>query len=161
MTDQIVSALLWFSTLGCGLMAGLYFAFSVFIMRALDSLDRAAGIAAMNAINRDILRSLFMPLFFGTTVASLALVLIALVDWSRPAAPAMLAGGLIYVVGMFVVTMACNVPHNNRLAAADPADDTGARTWALYLTDWTRWNHVRTVASIVAMALFVVGIGEG
>ena len=60
--------------LGCGLMAGVYFAFSTFIMTALGRLDQAASIAAMNAINVDIVRSLFMPLFLGTTVAGAALV---------------------------------------------------------------------------------------
>ncbi len=74
MRQVLTSGLLWFSALGCGLMAGVYFAFSTFIMTALGRLDQAAGIAAMNAINVDIVRSLFMPLFLGTTVAGAALV---------------------------------------------------------------------------------------
>ena len=37
----------------------------------------------------------------------------------------MIAGGLLYVVGMFVVTMVFNVPLNNALAAVDPASPEG------------------------------------
>lgn len=51
MPDTIVTALLWFALVSCGLLAGLYFAFSGFIMTALRALERPAGIAAMNAIN--------------------------------------------------------------------------------------------------------------
>ena len=60
-----------FPLIGCGLIAGLYFAFSAFIMTALGRIGQAAGITAMNAINAVIVQSLFMPLFLGTTVASL------------------------------------------------------------------------------------------
>ena len=157
---MLTNALLWFSAVGCGLMAGLYFAFSTFIMQALGSIDRPAGTAAMNAINRVIQRSLFMPLFVGTSLASLALAIIALSDWNAPAATAMLAGGLIYFVGMFIVTMRFNVPLNNALAATDPADGAQAATWTNYVHRWTRWNHVRTVASTAALVLFIVAIVE-
>ncbi|MGF7171488.1 hypothetical protein FHS91_003188 [Sphingobium xanthum] len=51
MPDTIVTALLWFGLVSCGLLAWLYFAFSRFIMTALGALERPAGTAAMNAIN--------------------------------------------------------------------------------------------------------------
>ena len=109
----------------------------------------------MNAINVRILRSLFMPLFLGTTLTSLALVVIGLVR-SGPGGAAMLAGGAIYVLGMFVVTLVFNVPLNNMLAAAAGRDSGAA--WSLYLRRWALWNHLRTFASTLACALFVVAI---
>lgn len=154
MGETVVSALLWFSAIGCGLIAGLYFAFSTFILQALDRLGAERGAEAMNAINARILRSLFMPLFLGTTLTSLALVIIGLVR-REPGGAAMLAGGAIYVIGMFVVTLAFNVPLNNMLAAA--GRDGGA-AWSLYLRRWALWNHLRTLASTLACTLFVVAI---
>jgi uncharacterized membrane protein len=74
----IVTGLLWFSAIGCGLLAGLYFSFSTFIMTALDRAGQVAGVTAMNAINTEIVRSLFMPFFLGTTLSSLALAILAL-----------------------------------------------------------------------------------
>jgi uncharacterized membrane protein len=158
MRQLIIPGLLWFSAIGCGLIAGLYFTFSAFVMTALGRLDQATGVSAMNAINVDIVRSLFMPLFLGTTLASAALAVIALFRWGQPASLAMLAGGVVYVVGMFVVTMVCNVPLNNALAAANPAAGGTAPLWARYLKDWTMWNHVRTLASTAATALFIAAI---
>lgn len=154
MLDTLTVALLWFAALGCALIGGLYFAFSAFIMRAFASLDPAAGIAAMNAINRDILHSLFMPLFWATTLAALALAGLALAR-GGPGAGAMLAGGALYFVGMFVCTVAFNVPLNNTLQAAEGAGEAALPVWQRYLRQWTRWNHVRTVASLGTAALSV------
>ncbi|MCA8238757.1 DUF1772 domain-containing protein [Burkholderia cenocepacia] len=154
----VTSALLWGSAIGCGLMAGVYFAFSTFVMTSLGRLAPQAGAAAMNAINVDIVRSPFMPLFLGTTLMALALVVIALFDRDSPGAMTALAGGVLYGFGMFAVTMAVNVPLNDALAAADPATAQGAALWTRYLHDWTRWNHVRTVASAAACACFIAAI---
>jgi uncharacterized membrane protein len=155
---MITAIALWLCALGCGLIAGLYFAFSTFIMTALGRIEAVQGIAAMNAINSTILRSLFMPLFFGTTLVSLALGVLALLRFGQPGTAAMLAGGLLYVVGMFIVTMVANVPLNNALAAIEPGGSQTASVWAHYLDKWTFWNHVRTVASIAASACFIVAL---
>jgi uncharacterized membrane protein len=151
--DMLVTALLWFCAIGCGIIGGLFFAFSTFIMTALGRLDQADGAAAMNSINAVILRSLFMPVFFGTTLAVLALAAIGAMRWSDPGGIATAAGGAIYVLGMFVVTMAFNVPLNNALARSPTPE-----TWARYLRVWTAWNHVRTLASLVAAILFTCAL---
>lgn len=158
MRQVFTTGLLWFSAIGCGLMAGIYFAFSTFIMTALGRLDQAAGIAAMNAINVDIVRSLFMPLFLGTTVAGAALVVMGALRVSEPGAVSMIAGGGLYVVGMFVVTMVFNVPLNNALAAVQPSAPEAGAVWATYLKEWVFWNHVRTVASVVSTALCIAAL---
>jgi len=98
------------------------------------------------------------PGFLATTAASAALAVTALLRWGEPGAMAMAAGGALYVLGMFVVTMIFNVPLNDALAAADPASHETASLWARYLTDWTLWNHVRTVSSTAACALFIAAI---
>jgi uncharacterized membrane protein len=113
----LVPGLLWLSAIGCGLLAGVYFAFSAFVMTSLGRIDQAAGIAAMNSMNVEIVRSVFMPIFLGTSLASAVLVVLAFFRWGEPGAMAMLAGGVLYVLGMFVVTMVFNVPLNDALAA--------------------------------------------
>lgn len=158
MADSVTMVLLWFSIVACGLVAGLYFTFSAFAMRAFARIGVHAGVAAMNSINVEIQRSLFMPLFVGSSLSSLALAVIGLLRWGAPGASAALAGGLIYFIGMFVVTMVCNVPRNNALARSDPASPTGAALWALYLREWTFWNHIRTLASTAALMLFVMAL---
>lgn len=151
----LISALLWFSAIGCGLIAGLYFAFSTFILQAFDRLGPERAAEAMNAINLRIQRSLFMPLFLGTSLTGLALAVIGVVHLGEPGGAAMLAGGATYVLGMFVVTMVFNVPLNSALVAR------GGEAWPLYLRRWLLWNHVRMLASTIASALFIVAIAAG
>jgi uncharacterized membrane protein len=158
MQQLIVPGLLWFCAIGCGLLGGLYFAFSTFIMTSLGRIGQVAGISAMNAINVDIVRSLFMPFFFATTVASAVLAGLAIFRWGEPGALVMLAGGIIYLLGMFVVTMVFNVPLNNALAAVNPSSVEATSLWARYLKDWTFWNHVRTIACVAASAFFIAAI---
>jgi uncharacterized membrane protein len=152
MTQTIVTALLWFSALGAALIGGIYFAFSAFIMASLERIPQAAGVAAMQSINRVILNSAFMPVFWGTTLASLALAVIGMLRWGETGALAILAGGVIYVVGMF------DVPLNNALDAVDPASTQAATIWARYLNEWTFWNTVRTVACLLGSGLFIYAI---
>ena len=158
MSQTIIASALWFAAIGAGLMAGVYFAFSAFIMTALARLPAAKGIGAMQSINRLILRSLFMPLFFATTIASLALAVVAVLRWGEAGATAMLAGGVTYVVGMFLCTVFCNVPLNIALDAVDPAGAGADAVWTRYLRVWTRWNHVRTIACTLACGLFIAAI---
>ncbi len=148
--EAAIVPLLWFCALGCGALGGLCFAFSAFIMRALGRIDPAAGAAAMNSINVVIVRSLFMPLFLGTTLGCAVLAVLGFVRLEDPRAPGMIIGGTAYVLGMFVVTMACNVPLNDALQKAGAGD-----TWRAYLSRWTAWNHVRTLASTGASAAFI------
>jgi uncharacterized membrane protein len=158
MRQLVTSGLLWCSAIGCGLLAGVYFAFSTFVMAALARTGPAQGIAAMNAINIEIVKSLFMPVFLGTTLTCAALAVLACFRVGESGGIAMLAGGVIYVLGMFVVTAVFNVPLNDALAAVDPASADGAALWARYLNDWSLWNHVRTLASLAASVLFTIAI---
>src|SRR4030095_15610301 len=95
MTD-LIRCLLWFGAIGCGLLAGVYFAFSTFIMTAFARIEPAKGVSDMNSINSTILHSLFMPCFYGTTIISFVLVIVAVFRRGDPGAVAMLTGGLIY-----------------------------------------------------------------
>ena len=140
---------------GCGMMAGLYFAFSTFIMRSLAEIPGPQGILAMQSINRVILRSPFMALFFGTSLAGFGLAVWGMTRWNQSGGALLIAGGLIYVIGHFVATAAFNVPLNDALDVVDPVSAEAARVWAGYLDRWTLWNHVRTGACFVSCALFL------
>jgi uncharacterized membrane protein len=158
LTEAIVTGLLWFAAIASALVAGLFFAFSTVIMQAFGRLAVAEGVAAMQAINRVILRSSFMPLFFGSTLAAVLLAVIALSHWDAPGSTAMLLAGLVYAVGMFLCTAIRNVPLNNRLDAVEAASAEAGEVWARYQREWTAWNHVRTLASTIASALYIAAI---
>ncbi|MFY9351692.1 MAG: anthrone oxygenase family protein [Sphingobium sp.] len=164
MPAPLLSLLLWFSTVACGILAGVYFAFSTFVMSSLDRLGPSAAIAAMNAMSVTITRSLFMPLFMVSTLCSLALIIIAAAGWVPNGSRLIIVtGSIVYVAGMFGVTALFNVPLNDGLAAFNAHGADAASTWAQYLQDWTRWNHVRTVASCIGMICYagaLVSVGS-
>ena len=56
-----------------------------------------------------------------------------------------LAAALIYLVGAFGVTTLFNVPLNGEIAPLDPARPGNAGAMVSYITEWTLWNHVRTL----------------
>jgi len=151
-----LSTILVLATLGAALMAGTFFIFSVAVMPALRRLDAARAAAAMNSINATILNPVFLGAFLGTAVLGVVLVVAAFARTGDLARPWLIAGGLLYVLGVFGVTVFFNVPLNEQLArSAADAPGLGA-TWASYEPPWTRWNHVRTVASIGATLAWVM-----
>jgi uncharacterized membrane protein len=155
MSSTLITVLLWVVALGSGLMAGAYFAFSGFIMQAFGKIETTQSITAMNAINKVILRSWFMPVFFGSSIVSVLLIIVALVHWSEAGSGWALLTGAVYFVGMFMCTVVFNVPLNNMLAESDEAGAGAREDWSHYLKTWTRWNHLRTVSSLVTCALGV------
>ena len=151
-------ALTFLSALGAGLIAGIFLAFSAFIMGALGRLPPEGGISAMQSINVVVLNPVFFIVFFGTAILSLVLAIAALMGWSGASAPYLLAGSLLYLIGTILVTMAFNVPLNNRLASVSAKSAEGAAVWKRYLSAWTIWNHVRTAAPLAASASFIMAL---
>jgi uncharacterized membrane protein len=153
MSVPVLIAAAFCATLGCGLMAGVFLAFSSFVMSALARLPAPQGIAAMQSVNIRAITPVFMSVFLGTAVVCLLLIASALISPPASGGGYLIAGGAFYLVGTFLVTMVFNVPRNNQLAAADPQTEAAARLWSEYLRSWTAWNHVRTVASLAATSL--------
>lgn len=144
--------------IGSALAAGVFFAFSTFVMAALGRIPAEQGIAAMQSINITVINPLFMLAFMGTGAVCLALAAGAYFRWDETASKLILAASLIYLVGSIGVTMAFNVPLNDALAIVQPGTPEAATLWTRYLNDWTFWNHVRTIASLVAAGLFIVAL---
>lgn len=159
MSSLWVTAILWTAAVGSGLMAGVYFAFSGFIMMSLGKIETAKSVAAMNSINETILRSSFMPLFIGSTVVSVLLIIIAVINWGETGAGLSLIAGVVYFVGMFLCTVVFNVPLNNALAGINPDGNEAQQLWPRYLKTWTKWNHLRTVSSLTTctMSIWLLG----
>jgi len=86
MIDGLLLALTFVSALGCGLVAGVFFAFSAFVMKALSRLPPALGIAAMQSINVAVINPWFLAAFLGTGAACVLLAVSSLFMWHKPAA---------------------------------------------------------------------------
>ncbi len=144
--------------LGTGVMAGVFCAFSTFVMRGLAALPPAQGVAAMNAINKAAVGPAFMSVFLGTALLAVVIAAVTLAVWPKDAAVALLLGSGLYLVGSFGVTAAANVPRNDALLRLEPGSAEAADRWTAYVREWTAWNHVRTVAAAAAATAYVLAL---
>lgn len=158
MFHSFFDTIIIFATLGSGLMAGMFFAFSSFIMTALSQITHKNGISAMQSINRTVLNPLFFSIFFGTAAMSgyLLVTSVTSLAWSQNSH--LIIASLLYLIGTFAVTVCFNVPLNNQLAniSSDPSE--AEHFWKDYLKRWTFWNHLRTLASIGAMTSYILSL---
>ncbi|MFI0236805.1 DUF1772 domain-containing protein [Streptomyces sp. NPDC016845] len=151
----VVCGALW-----CGLVAGVFVAFSTFVMRGLGALPAARGIAAMNAVNVAALTPAFMVVFLGAALLCAVIAVVTFVLWPDENTVELLLGCALYLVGSFGVTIAANIPRNTALAAlaGDEESESSAAYWRTYLREWVLFNHVRSAASLAASASFVLAL---
>ncbi len=152
--DETINILARVGIVGVALIGGALFGFSSFIMAALARMPDAEGIRAMQNINKTVFTPWFMVPFFGTAVLGVGAVALGLFNTDQGWWLPMASAGVLYVLGVFVVTAAGNVPLNNALAAVDADDPASAELWRKYCVVWTRWNHVRVIASVFALIQF-------
>jgi len=149
------------AALGCAMMAGVFFAFLAFVMKALARLPAEQGVAAMQALNVAVITFAFMAALFGTAVACGALTVWALFAWDERFAPYLLVGGALYLVGTILLTIAYHVPRNEALATVESRGAEAESYWRRYLSGWTAWNHVRAAAALAAAATFTTALNVG
>lgn len=148
-----------FSILAFGLLGGVFLAFSDFLMRALGNTSTTSGIEAMQVINREVFRYVFMALFLGMAPVSLVISGYALMNLSGPSAVLLVLSAAIYLVAAFGTTVIFNVPLNEALASRDIESESTNVFWtATYLPHWTFWNSVRTASCALASALLLFGL---
>lgn len=153
-SDWIVYACLA-AGLSSALVAGVFQAFSDFVMRSLVAAHPASGVESMQMINRKVYRSIFLAMMLGMVPVSLAFAGYAYLYLAGTASTWILAGALIYLTSVFLVTMLGNVPMNKRLDRMDRLAEQTADYWATYGTVWTRWNHIRTLGSVATAVCFL------
>ncbi len=158
MIDGPYFVLVVIGVVGTGLVAGVFCAFSTFVMRGLAVLPPAQGVAAMKAINVTALMPAFMLLFIGTAVLCAVIAVVTFVLWPDEGTVELLLGSALHLFGSFGVTMVANVPRNESLAKLEAGTQEAAAYWPTYVREWTAWNHIRTVASAAAAVSYVLAL---
>lgn len=141
------------------LIAGLFFAWSCSVTIGLARLPDSLYIAAMQSMNRAILNPIFLTCFIGNV---LLLPLSAYLFYSTPVNTRFIllaAAAVVYLSGVFAVTIFGNVPLNESLDAfvlttASPADIAAQR--AAFEKPWNMLNIIRTVASTLSVVLVII-----
>lgn len=149
------------AALWVGTMAGFFFAFSAVVMPGLARLDSATAMGAMQWINEAVARVVFFTAFFGAPLLCLAVIAGAVVRRDDPTGWPAATGAVVYLIGVFAVTVGFNVPMNDDLARLDPAVPALAAAMGGYIEEWTAWNHVRTGSGLLAFAPLGVSLALG
>jgi uncharacterized membrane protein len=155
MTAAIQAHLTTAAIVGTGLVGGVLFAFSSFVMPGLRDAGTEAGMTSMNALNVTAERPPFMIPFFGTLLVCLVLGAAAFSALDTKAGVLRLVGAGLYLL-VIVVTAVYHVPHNNALGLLDPQAASSVHEWSSYVSGWTVWNHVRTVFALSATVCFAI-----
>lgn len=143
------------ATVATGLLAGLFFTFSIAVMPGLSASDDRTYVGAMQSINRSILNGWFALASLGALLLTILALVLHLRADGHKALPWIIVGLVLYVAA-WIITMAINVPLNNQLEAAGNgnvnqiADLSAVR--AQFEGSWIRWNHVRMLLNMAALA---------
>ena len=145
------------AVIAIALIGGAFLVFSDFLMRSLAKAD--GGMDVMQTINREVFRVVFMALFLGLTAVSAGLAAYAVLALTGADRVLIAAAAATYLLGVFGVTAAFNVPLNRALAAKRAGSIDGAAFWTTRsLTVWTRWNTVRTAACVLSAGLLALSL---
>lgn len=147
-----------------GLMAGLFYGWSVSVIPGTRRLDSPDYVHLMQHVNREILTPRFLVPFIGIPVLLGAAAILQFRAGDQRRGLLVSASAVTYLIGVFGVTAARNVPLNDALDAFDLGGATGRQIderRSSYETPWNRWNTVRTVANIVSFTLVATAATVG
>ncbi|MGE4427931.1 MAG: DUF1772 domain-containing protein [Solirubrobacteraceae bacterium] len=156
MSDGLVDAVTVATLVGAGVVGGVFYAFSAFVMQGLRALPPADGIRAMQALNVAAPGPRLVVAMTGTLLLAFALIVVAATG--SAGATGWRIGGAIAYVASFVITPAFHIPRNDALDRLDPESPGAADHWTTYVHEWTLGNHVRGGLSIIACAGLAVAL---
>ncbi|MCF2531869.1 anthrone oxygenase family protein [Yinghuangia soli] len=156
--DGILFALTLATALASIVMGGVFYGFTVLVMKGLRTVPAAHGVGVMQSVNRAAYTPAFMGVFMGAALLSLALGVWAVRDWDGTSSAYLVAGAAVYLVGSFMVTAGYHVPRNTALDQVTAGTPEADRLWERYLREWTGMNTVRGLLAILAGALMIAGV---
>lgn len=142
-----------------GLMAGLFFAWSVSVTPGIGRLPDKEYLASFQVMNRAIVNPVFLICFLGTAVL---LPVCTYRQFVQPLAGSfwlLLSATALYLVFIIGITFFGNIPLNNKLDQLDLTTLTGeqmASFRAQFENRWNTLNNIRTVASIITLVLVLL-----
>ena len=145
------------ATLTTGLVAGVFYAYSVSVDLGLAAQSDASYVATMQEINERIQNPWFFASFFGAVLFLLAALVVHLPRLGSGRFRLISLACLLYVGGGFLLTALINVPMNDQLAAVDPdaAARVLSRARAAYESPWDFWNAPHILFSTLSFVALI------
>jgi uncharacterized membrane protein len=143
-----------FTIIILGLIAGIFYCWSVSVTKGLALLPDKEYILAFQKLNQAIQNPLFFICFFGP------IFLLPACMWRNYSIYLLLAT-LSYYIGVMGVTIVGNIPLNNMLEAFS-VQGAGMEDLRLmrgqFELKWNTLNHIRTLCSLVSFILTLISL---
>lgn len=143
-----------------GLIAGLFYSYSCSVNPGLGRLTDIEYLRSMQSINRAILNPGFFISFMGTVIMlPVSTWLIYRHEGAGTSFYFILAAAIVYLVGVFGVTIGGNVPLNDMLDKIDLSSVTDIKaTRESFEISWNRFHAIRSGSNIVSFLLFLIAV---
>lgn len=145
-----------FLALWSAVIGGVFSAFSEFIMSGLLRTEPAGGIESMQHINRTVIKTQFVAGILSIALFSVVFALYALTVFDGYALAVLILAPIVYIPTVFLMTVAGNVPMNNKLERMDHNSPEAKAYWPDYVRVWTRLNHFRSLGCVLTSGLYLV-----
>jgi uncharacterized membrane protein len=151
--------LLIIATIFAGLMAGLFYAWSISVTPGIAQVNDNQYLSAFQAMNRAILNPAFLLPFMGQVIL---LILLSYLSYKSSSAAQfwyILSAMLLYCFGCMAVTIFGNIPLNNSLEILQ-LEKMSAQQWADFRLgfeqQWNRFNWIRTISTLFSFICLIL-----
>lgn len=146
------------TTLFSGLMAGLFYSWSISVTPGLAKINDVSYLQAFQSMNRAILNPLFFGVFFGLVILLPVLSYFSCQNSISNQFWYVILATILYFIGIIGVTIAGNIPLNNSLEALQIESMTPEQMDEFrkgFEIKWNRLNLIRTISSSLTFLLLV------
>lgn len=144
-----------------GLLSGLFYGYDCSVIKGLGNLSDIAYLQSFQSINKAIQNPYFFLSFMGS------LLILPIASWlsynssNSVSFYLLLLATLIYFIGVFGVTIFCNVPLNEQLANFSISTSSETEISIMrkaFEKPWNYYHSIRTVASIISFGLTILSV---
>jgi uncharacterized membrane protein len=159
---DILDISLIFSIITCALVTGFIFTYAIVVMPGLSKLNDKEFLKAFQVTDAIIQNNqpLFMLTWVGSIISIVSTIVISIVILGISDAWHIVLVGIVYLLGVQVVTFSIHIPLNNHLQQFDfdKLDDQKLNKERLkFEKKWNYFNNFRTViAFFVSLALIII-----
>ncbi len=147
------------TTLSAGLMAGLFYSWSISVTPGLAKVGDENYLQAFQSMNRAILNPSFFIVFMGLIIL---LPLLSYLYYKSPVSAQfwyIISATILYIVGVMAITVFGNVPMNNTLEvlqieSMNPEQMASFRRG--FESQWNKLNIIRTICSSLSFVLLII-----
>ncbi|MAD50615.1 MAG: hypothetical protein CMC95_04890 [Flavobacteriales bacterium] len=145
--------------LSTGLMAGIFFTWTNAVKPGIGTLDDMTYMKAFQAMNRLILNPLFYIVFILPVLTISISTYMSFGSTKLYVFELFLLSTLLYVLGVFLITILGNIPLNDLLENTDLEKISLTELSDLrgkIENKWNNFNLIRTVSSFISFLLLVI-----